>query len=513
MTPTPEQQAVIDSTAANILVLAGAGSGKTQTLAWRLQRDLETCPASDMVVLTFTQAAARELRERLPALADAFVGTLHAYALEQIFKHYRALGYPVRPSIIEPEAEDQLLEDIKQTLSIKATRPEINDALATGASAATKAGLIAARFRQTLRQRGLVTFDGALRDLTALAQSQAYTSPTALYVDEYQDTSDADAAAYAAINPRYFFAVGDADQCVFEFRGANPRHIERLRIQPGTETLHLTLNRRSNSAIVAAANSLISYNPGHRLPMKAGRQASHNEGVRIHCYPTQREEVLSVTAAARLEVRERTVAILTRYNHEAQDFRQAAQAIGLPVATRKAPDPHRLLLRSALSALDNPDNYPAAERWLAHYLAARPWARTDATTPRSLILAAGAGRPDQQPAASLAAMQLPTDALYLFQALWAGSLRATIAAIDAGEDADRIEGHGVYIGTMHSAKGLEWETVFLPGWNQQTIPKSEERTTSERRLAYVAITRARTHLYLSHDAGVCRSQFLAEITA
>jgi DNA helicase-2/ATP-dependent DNA helicase PcrA len=530
MRPTDEQQAVIDAPAApgtTTLVIAGAGSGKTTTLIERLAKDATYFNPAEMVVITFTQKAAQQLKDRLLArrLRLGFIGTLHAWAMHHVRTAGQHLGYTETAAII---GEDQATAMIRATAARLAIPRSVNvsDIRASlldpfkRCDKRKPAGLAAAAFLQECRRANALTFDTVLTEFLDLIEAGRTPSVQALYVDEYQDTAPIDDAIYRglqrAIPTLSFFAVGDADQAIYGFRGAEIENILSL-ARDADLTFTLAYNFRSSPAIVHAANRLIRRNK-QRLPkdMRAAN-ATWKASIDLKPCATRAQEAEEIRDWLHAN-RKQTTAILTRYNDDADFFSDYLQSHGLQVARRKI-DEHakaRALAVSALNALIGPS--AAAGFWATHYATKRPHLKAAAAKqgrPLAEVCLEHA-KPCKDLQSNISDLDLGQTERWLINQAWTGDPGETILALESAAEQTPTEASGIYVGTIHSAKGLEWDAVAVAGLEQQTIPKTAERAEEERRLFYVAITRARHALHLSYATrdtegkATTQSQFIHE---
>lgn len=288
------------------LVLAGAGSGKTTVLARRIARQtLLDGDGSALLALTFTKEAAGEMSARVQGLLAAAktavglprFGTFHAFAYSLIREraagrpNWERLGFSRCPALLDPDALAAWLPAAAAEIGIAASRDSLERMVAApfadDAGRACEAGedgpaaALRARYREFLRGSGSLAFD----DMVALAIRLLRDHPDALaaaragvrriLVDEFQDTSpdQLDLVRLLLGDGRSLFLVGDDDQAIYGFRGADPRNIDRaLELFPGMRILKLEVNYRSTPPIVAYANGVFRDKPARlRKTLSAGR--------------------------------------------------------------------------------------------------------------------------------------------------------------------------------------------------------------------------------------------------
>ncbi|HKP94840.1 MAG TPA: ATP-dependent helicase [Fibrobacteria bacterium] len=293
-----------------VLVLAGAGSGKTTVLTRRVALLLERFPEAGILALTFTKDAAEEMATRLRALvgADASmvsfptIGTFHAFAFGLIrsdsggISNWARLGFASCPSLLEPAeaaswlkaakrglepdvSQEQLQEWLESPFTMETEASGPNEAPARGAE--TRRADVREEFRRYLQASGRIAFGDmvalALRLLSEHPQvlAQARTRYRHILVDEFQDTSrdQLELVKLLAGSEPSLFLVGDDDQAIYGFRGADPGNIDAaLGHFPGMGIIKLETNYRSSAAIVAYANAVFRDKAeGLRKRLEAGR--------------------------------------------------------------------------------------------------------------------------------------------------------------------------------------------------------------------------------------------------
>ncbi|MDB5105026.1 MAG: UvrD/REP helicase [Fibrobacteres bacterium] len=282
-------------------MLAGAGSGKTTVLTRRVAHLLERVPGGGILALTFTKDAAREMETRLRELLGPdsgtvsfpTIGTFHAFAFGLLRAGYQGipnwtrLGFAKCPSLLEPADRAAWLREAKKELDLRAPLEMLEEwianpfALAPADPAIPEWEVLRGKFRTHLLESGSVAFD----DMVALAirllsgHSDVHADARSRYphilVDEFQDTSrdQLDLVKLLAGEEPSLFLVGDDDQAIYGFRGADPANIgEALRHFPGLRILKLEINYRSSGPIVDYANGVFRDKPVHmRKRLEAGR--------------------------------------------------------------------------------------------------------------------------------------------------------------------------------------------------------------------------------------------------
>lgn len=582
---TIAQRAAIESDAAEVLAVAGPGSGKTATLVARIRRlILDGVEPQRIAILTFTNAGANELRGRLvdaervdrdldsgaedPEPVElGFAGTLHSFALRMLREHGGPIGYGARLSLISVESARDLLAQRARSLGGK--RPPALSRLlelkAAGRHRPAPAGFdlaetIVRTFWAEMRGSGLLDYDMLLDEFftvltesspAALAAVEALRERfTHLFVDEVQDSARIDWWIYRALPARAKFLVGDPDQAIYGFRGGRVDEMVGHSLTPGVVTLTLAANFRSRPEICAAAQRLIEHNAG-RIAKET--ISTRDPGGVVRLLPaaaTDGEEIAIVAREIRRQIEAGTpsgsIAVLARTNAIADGFRKALPGAGVPVVvtTRSSLPADFALARAFVELSVDPDNDALA----SFYLIARaelagniPPDVARAQVHAQRLKANAAGKTLNAVALSFTPITRPEIAVEALAGFacretraiageklrelppGAGVLDLALALAAVREYAAEEPGEGVRVLTMHGSKGREFDAVFVVGFEDEAIPGRAEgaELEEERRLAYVAATRARDFLAFSFatsrsskwEAGARRtpSRFLAEI--
>lgn len=516
MTLDQDQTRVIEAQAANVLTIAGPGSGKTRALIARMVADFARgIDPRRAVCITFTVAGAREIEKRIEGQRPGFVGTLHAWAIHCIRRHGEPLGYTRILTVIDAETSDELLKACMAEVRCKDSFESVRKLKATvGKAIVTRSpgAMAAAMHLKKLRKMNAVDFDTALTEWRTLLSMGTDPGVSALYVDEFQDSAAIDLEIYDLTPREQFFAVGDPDQSIYGFRGARMENILEVAQRPGVFTVNLGRNYRSGVAIVHYSNKLIRRNTQRiekvALPMKPTPGA-----VDLVTSDNLPEENALLIQLANLAEDKTEFAILTRYNHRADEIATILSGAGVPVQTRKktTDDSVTRMAVSALAVIANPDNELAGMHWALETIKAsqkrlgslakdaetqgRPLSRVlwDHFHLAGVAATGGAGNIG----AILAHMGVTDAELALVADHWTGDPTTTATAILDASEATETQGTGVYVGTLHSSKGREWDAVAVTGFEAATMPgnsKKPEDVEAERRLAFVGMTRARNSL-------------------
>ena len=556
----PEQREVALATRGPVCVLAGAGTGKTRAIAYRIAYGVRIGVVNPRHVLavTFTTRAAGELRGRLRQLAGAAGGgmdqvqarTFHAAALRQL-SHFWPRTVGGRPPAVL-DSKLSLLTEIARELRVHAGLPELRDAAGeiewakvtqvrpggypAAAAAAGRTPPLGAEtmarlyagYESTRRERHLVDFESVL-ELTAaiLTEHRAAAAEFAdryryFVVDEFQDVNPLQKLLLDAWTDGRddVCVVGDPRQTIYSFTGATPAYLTGFTAAfPHATVVRLVRNYRSTPQVAALANRLTGSAGGRRLlpprdeplsggaPLVGQRAAGPEPEFTGHADEAAEAAAVATRAAELIAsgVPPREMAVLVRVNVQTERFEQALAEAGVPFQVRGTERFfERAEVRQAMGMLRAAAaSGPAGPATQAEAAASAP----AATEVRHVLSGIGLTRkpPPGRGSArerweSLAALaQLAED----FCAATPGAGLADIAGQLAHRAA--IEHppapDGVTVASLHAAKGLEWDVVFLPGLTEGNLPivhaQTDEAVAEERRLLYVGVTRARERVYLS----------------
>ena len=583
-----------------LLVIAGAGSGKTRTLIYRVARLIESgVPPGAILLLTFTRRASQEMLRRAEQLvgdrAGAVAGgTFHSFANTVLRRHGNAMGLKPNFTILDRADMEDVVNLLRTRLGLgsrerrfpkKSTiaevismarnkRRELNEEIETDfphlIEHQTEILQLAGKYEEYKRERGLLDYDDLLYRLAELLQQypnirkRIAESYRFIMIDEYQDTNliQAELVRLLAMDHHNVMAVGDDAQSIYSFRGANFRNIMDFpALFPGAKLVKLEENDRSLQGILDVANDLISRaGEKYTKALFTGRRGEF----RPLLVRAQDEHMQSRFVAQRiLELREEGVelneiAVLFRSSFHSFDLELEMQRRDIPFIKRGGfkfiETAHIKDVLAHLRVVANPTD---AVSWLrilmlvkgiGHRTAERSVdAIVSAERPEDALAKMGGARAGsesglkrlaglfavlrgegQRPAEQIAStleyyLPLMREAypddhpkrerdLEHFQNLTERyrSLEAMLADMALEPPSDSLDGvlatepeEGyVTLSTIHSAKGLEWKVVFLiwaaDGRFPGPMSVGPEELEEERRLMYVASTRARDELYLSY---------------
>ena len=597
---TPEQRRAVETTEGPVLVLAGAGVGKTRVLTTRIAHILATRKAypSQVLAVTFTNKAAREMKERIGALIGGAVegmpwlGTFHAIGVKILRRHAEMVGLKDGFTILDVDDQLRLVKQVIEAAGLDKDRWPgrqlaalidgwknkglTPDKVSTGdaqAFAGMGARLYAA-YQQRLKELNAVDFGDLL--LESLRLFREHPDVLADYqrrfryilVDEYQDTNVVQyqwLRLLAQGSPN-LCCVGDDDQSIYGWRGAEVDNILRFETDfPGAAVIRLERNYRSTGHILGAASGLIAHNTG-RLGKTLFTDGEAGDKIAILGVWDDEEEARTIGEAIERARKDghrlNEIAILVRASFQMRAFEDRFITMGLPYRVIGGPRFYeRQEIKDAIAYLEvahNPANDLKFERivnvpkrglgdatikqihdlarasGVPMFEAARMLAESDELKPKArrslgdlvaaflrwraridgmrhtelaeLILDESGytsmWQADKSPQAQSRLENLKELIRFMHEFETLGGFLEHVALVmdvEQGDDGDRVS-----LMTLHGAKGLEFETVFLPGWEEGLFPHQRSLDENglagleeERRLAYVGITRAKRHAQIS----------------
>ncbi|WEH35739.1 ATP-dependent DNA helicase UvrD2 [Streptomyces sp. AM 4-1-1] len=538
----PEQRAVATALHGPVCVLAGAGTGKTRAITHRIAYGVRAgiLQPTSVLAVTFTNRAAGEMRGRLRQLGAGGVQarTFHSAALRQLQYFWpKAVGGEL-PRLLERKV--QLVAEAAARCRVRLDRNELRDvtseiewAKVTQTVPADYPAVVAktrrdaprdpaetsqiyATYEQLKRDRSVIDFEDVLLLTVAILQDRhdiaehVRSQYQHFVVDEYQDVSPLQQRLLDLwLGERdSLCVVGDASQTIYSFTGATPDHLLNFRTRhPDATMVKLVRDYRSTPQVVHLANGLLSQARGraaeHRLELVSQRDRGPEPGYLE--YPDEPAEAEGTARRIRdliaAGVPAGEIAVLYRVNSQSEVYEQALADAGVPYQLRGAERFFEraevreagVALRGAARAggndslLDDAQGLPSQVRAV---LSTKGWTTEPPT-------GSGAVRDRWESLAAL--VRLAED---FEQAKPGATLSDLVAELDeraAAQHAPTVQ--GVTLASLHSAKGLEWDAVFLVGLTEGMMPiayaKTDEQIEEERRLLYVGVTRARFHLSLS----------------
>jgi DNA helicase-2/ATP-dependent DNA helicase PcrA len=591
------QQEAVLHTEGPLLILAGAGAGKTKTITERIVHIVQqgTDPRAILAV-TFTNKAAKEMRERIvhrleeermietenPYRHTPVIKTFHSLGLMILSEYGDRLGLHKHPTILDSSDSLSIIKNAVEKLGIdpkmhdpSKIRSIISREKSDFVSVATyREKVVSAQmdvvanvwrlYEEELKQQKAVDFDDLIcRTVTMLENHEdvrtAYQKRFAyVHVDEYQDTNRAQYEfVKLLVNPHHnnICAVGDTDQNIYSWRGANVRNIMNFEHDfPGTHTVLLEENYRSTGNILTLANTSIKKNTVRK---EKNLFTSQGEGDLIDIVPTWDELSEAEWVAEKCKtligegVASEEIAVLYRANFQSRVLEESFiranvqyNLLGTKFFERKEVKDVMSYLRAAVNRSSQPDlkrvfetpkkgigkttvakifsnmEIPAAATakvekvysfldLIMERLATEPLSHVmqmiivDSGMEKEMLEGSSEDRERLENARELVSLTVRYDESVGMDVL-TQFLEET--ALQSDQDNDTKDKGGVRLMTVHASKGLEFDHVFIVGLEQDLFPhknignrkRSVEEEEEERRLFYVAVTRARKHLYLCY---------------
>lgn len=602
----PEQTEAVETLDGPVLVLAGAGTGKTRVLTTRIAHILSTNRAfpSQILAVTFTNKAAREMKERIALLVGGAVegmpwlGTFHSIGVKLLRRHAELVGLTSSFTILDTDDVVRLIKQLIQAEGLDDKRwpakqfaGMIDTWKNKGLSPADIPEGDARAFANGKGRELYAAYQNRLKTLNACDFGDLLLHPINMFrqnpdilkdyhqrfryilVDEYQDTNTAQymwlrlLAQRQKGEPQNVCCVGDDDQSIYGWRGAEVDNILRFEKDfPGAKVIKLERNYRSTEHILGAAAHLIAHNEG-RLGKTLFTERSDPDDIKVQVHASWDSEEEARAIGEEIEQLQRNkhnlndMAILVRASFQMREFEDRFVTLGLNYRVVGGPRFYeRLEIRDAMAyfrlvcqpaddlAFERIINTPkrglgdttvralhdyARARDIPMLAAAADIIETDEMKPKARkalfdvvqSFRRWQGLLENTPHTELAEQILEESG---YTDMWKNdksaeapgrleNLKELIRSMDSFEsmrgflehvalvmDAEQNENlDAVSIMTLHSAKGLEFDTVFLPGWEEGLFPHQRSLDESgragleeERRLAYVGITRAKRRCHI-----------------
>ena len=581
------QREAVLQTEGPLLIVAGAGAGKTKTITHRIAHLIETgVPARSILAVTFTNKAAGEMRERVRLLLQGRSGlplltTFHSLGVRILREFHQEAGISRSFNIWDRDdslrALKKILSSLSPELTPKSVLSAISHAKGAGISGADYAAS-ASSYRQqsvarawdayerVLKEEGALDFDDLLSRTLALLESSKEVREllqnrwTHITIDEYQDTnrSQYEIARLLAGEKKNLCVVGDIDQNIYSWRGADIGHLlEFEREFPGTHVVTLEQNYRSTRTILSAANAIIEKNV-RRKPKNLFTENETGEPIAIYGGRNEMDEAWFIVHHVGELIKNGTapgnIAVLYRENFQSRVLEEAFLRMSIPYRVLGTRFFERKEVKDVLSYLRAALN-PASRNDISRIIAVPPrgigrvtldkmFLGRDELLPSSVRAKVQTFRQVLQAIAQASATVSTSEAVRF--AIEASGIEAMLkkdteegserlgnvyelvnlstkydemlppegierlleeAALQSEQDeldlhAKKEERGEVSLMTIHASKGLEFDAVFVTGLEQGLFPSERESDTDrdseeERRLFYVALTRARKRLYLS----------------
>lgn len=542
-----QQSEAIEYTKGPLLVLAGAGSGKTKVLTHRVMHLIRTgfVNPENCLLLTFTNKAAKEMKERMGKIDLGFAGTFHGFCVRVLRTDGKAIGVDQNFLIYDDNDQKDLIKEIVGSLNIKdTTKPASilyaiseakNQMLTPNAYADVVSGdfgqavsSVYKAYEHKLREINALDFDDLLiKTLLAFEVPEVINRwrerIKQIFVDEWQDTNKIQYKLIRLLDGDrgVITAVGDASQSIYSWRGADYRNINYLtKDYKDIKVVNLEQNYRSTQNILEAANSVISKNTNHPV-LKLWTEKGSGEKISLVSTKSGFEEAEYVASEIKRSVRHGDkeyidFAILYRTNSQSRVLEEALLHSGIPYT-----------LIGGVRFYDRKEI-----KDILSYL--RLIANNKDTVSQKRAMALGKRRFDKFKNLSVDIDKFTT--LEIMDLVISTTEYLSKFKEDDPEDAERLENikefrsvaiefpnlldflenvslveagpinqtrNAVTLMTLHSAKGLEFPVVFMVGMEEGLFPHSrslweKDQMEEERRLCYVGITRAKEVLYMTY---------------
>lgn len=520
-----QQQAVVDSNADRLLVLAGAGAGKTFTMLERINRLVqEGISPNNILVLTFTNKAAFDMRDRykrshsnkiIPEFRTFHSFCYHLLVIDRGIREH--LGYSQPPSVGDAGTIKRIETEAKMQCGIKLSEAKLLGEVACSTmKEKQELELYKKCVKKLMKQKNIITFDILAKEVCELFTAgseltikykQRYQY---IFVDEFQDTDPHQIKFISSFSGSKFYLCGDALQNIYAFRGCTNEVLKLLSKDDSWDKIRLFENYRSTKQICNFANNMSKYaDKEYRIEMHGQRDgdavevipgAHANWEAPVDSYHTK---ILLERLQSRNE--DKDVAVLCRTNKEVKYICDQLKHAGILYSSGKRNEDALNILKSV-----NDNDYMLD--WLSSFLTAEKYAEY-------IRLASQVENPDivwfaseynQVPGIKergkaivdirkvlRTKKAIVSKVADIFKIL--GIKSGEIEAIETDEDIlptiiDMIESQGdqdVYVGTIHSSKGLEYDTVYVMGVDDRSFQLGTEDMNN---LYYVALTRAKNHL-------------------
>ena len=541
----PDQRAVAEHLEGPMCVLAGAGTGKTRAITYRIAYGVAVgaYDPTQVLAVTFTARAAGEMRSRLRDLGVGGVQarTFHSAALRQLDYFYPSAVGGRRPPLEEHKAglvavaarrlglpsDRALVRDLAAEIEwakVTMIRPAVYAERARAARRDEIGGLDAdavarvyAGYEAAKDERGVIDFEDVLLSVVGMLRSREDIAAQVrgqykhFVVDEYQDVSPLQHRLLRLwLGPRrsQLCVVGDVSQTIYSFTGATPDYLTGFTGEfDGARTLRLTRDYRSTPQVVSLANRVLSRSRrAGRLVLPAGAvelvaQRPSGPAVRFEAFDDDEAEAAGVVAQVRrlraAGVALSEIAVLYRTGAQSEPIEQALSEAGIGLLVRGgARFFQRAEVRRAMVALRGAMRTERAEltgdlgRDVRYVLGREGWTE-QAPAQRGAV---------RERWDSLNAIVDLADELARVRGTDLDGLVRELGDRAEAQNAPTVD--GVTLSTIHAAKGLEWDAVIIVGASDGLLPinlaEGPEAVEEERRLLYVAVTRAREHLVITY---------------
>lgn len=522
----PAQKEAVNSTASKILCLAGAGTGKTHTMIARIKRLVaDGVDPLSILVLTFTNAAAFEMKCRyendaLPGPTPEF-RTFHSFCYHLICTDSAVLsklGYKKVPNLATPEEIKRIETSVKLQCNIKLSEAKLSGSAVLSMKEEKELEIYQKALKKAITSANLITFDTMCYSVCELFATNneiilKYKDRFKyIFVDEFQDTDPKQYKFVSSFTNSDLLVVGDALQSLYSFRGADSTIIKSLAENSDWTTIRLKENYRSTKQICNYANAHSKYaSDTYRIPIEATREGDEVKELKTECRNRSDVSSESISLAVRsFDIQDKTTAFLCRTNAEVQSVLETLHELDLPCFTQASQDVSGKILQALIDPIFCMD-------WLSSYLNAEDYAMylrnvqlnpdynldnltTDfknnmkiaenVTKMTDVKLALNS---DNRASACLRIIEIlgiqqpeVDDTIYNFT-----DDTQVLEYVKKLYESSPEVADGIYVGTVHSSKGLEYDNVAVFNVGGPSFPLTNEENNN---IFYVAVTRAKSNL-------------------
>ena len=527
MNLNPEQKYAVDCNDSKIVCLSGAGTGKTTVMIARISRLIsEGVDPRDILALTFTNVAAFEMKERFkkqhPNSEIPEFRTFHSFCYNLLCRNEevrKALNYSTIPAIAPPSSQNRVTTTAALQMNLKLSKAKLSGKVPMTPKEQYQYDRYNAAMRRLLFSENMITFDVLCYDICKLFKENhpcvdEYKKRFKyIFVDEFQDTDIRQWEFVQSFQDSNLFVVGDALQAVYAFRGANSDIIKQLSEDKDWTAIKLAQNYRSTQQICDFANDMSTYaDDSYRVALQAVRsgdsvQVWPSEAV-PYSEPICENNIHDMMNELKCIEESRSIAILCRTNNEVDRICQELSRSNLEFSKVKATSEVNELLNSCTDSIYLADwlsTYLVAELY-SEYIRTRESHKSDSPL-KILIDMYGAMPQISYRFKTVMMLRKTLQAAYEDKVQKLSDicklLDIEVPDIDISgmtgkeviealkESLQNPSGSSIYVGTIHSVKGLEFDDVYLIGVNDISFKLKNEENNN---LYYVGITRARNHL-------------------
>lgn len=527
---TEEQSAAIESTAQNLILLAGAGTGKTHTSIARLRHLIlkKNIKADSILCLTFTRSAAEEFKMRCADLPETpFIGTFHEFCYRLVLSNpavMKCLGYSSAPKILEDFEDEEYRAKVKLQMGIKLSNKKLNNHGLCTPKDMSEYNAFHSGLKMHFRKDGVINFDYLCQDVCNLFIED---SPTIkrykqqyryIFVDEFQNTDDIQWNFVKSFTESNRFLVGDMMQSIYLFRNASPQIIKDIVGNPDWTVLKLTTNFRSNQEILDYANKI---HPSDKYEdYKVSLTSSRGQGGHCEIVEVSNRESLEKFLITDVEsIESKDIAILTRTNWDVQKIQSLLEVNGIPYTTNNSDtvtefehfihsvQSNEYMLTYLTSKLSGDKYY---EFLGSHYFGELKEQTTTDTIKhmyskygtaignlvhkvnkfRSVLFSQKTAYEKYKELCEIVDTP-PIDAYEQVFVEDSTNVALYSAILDTFETNHKDDSSGIYVGTIHSAQGLEYDTAIITDVGSKEFKID---TDENKFLYYVGVTRAKRNL-------------------